>query len=196
MLAKSIPLLLFLVSLPIAPLAAQSVYQAPHLKTEVFGGFSTAPVSPGRADGKALDGVRLNGWAASITSYHFFRRWGLAAELAGQSRNREGLDVSTQSFLFGGTYRSFEKRRFALTGRILAGAGRWNPTVLPPNVYQAQSHFTFGFGQSIDIKITERLAIRIQPDLAFVRRAAPEGETKFDLTTPLSFGAVLKFGSR
>lgn len=109
---------------------------------------------------------------------------------------RDGLDVSSQTFLFGGTYRSFERRRLALTGRILAGVNRWDPVLIPVNGYGTQNSFTFSFGQSIDIKVSEKFAIRAQPDIALVRRMQPSGDRKLTLVTPLSFGVVFKFGNR
>lgn len=182
--------------LAIAPAFAQTPYQAPNLKTELFGGFSTLSMEPGRANGKGLDGVRLNGWTVSATTYQFFRRWGLTAELSGQSRDKNGLDVSTQTYLFGGTYRSFERKKLALTGRILAGTNRWDPSLFPAGGYGKQNSFTFSFGQSIDVKVSERVAFRIQPGLAFVRRAQPGGGHRLMLVTPLSFGLAFKFGNR
>jgi hypothetical protein len=187
---------LLVVAFSLTPLAAQSSYQAPNLRNEAFAGFATTLLRPGRANGDGLDRVRVNGWTASITTYQFFRRWGLAAEFSGQSRDRDGLDVSSQSYLFGGTYRSFERRRFALTGRILAGVNRWDPAALTQNAYRRQNGFTFAFGQSIDIKLSENFALRVQPDLALVRRRAPDGAKHFSLATPFSLGAVFKFGGR
>ena len=61
-------------SVAISPVFAQSAYYAAHLKTELSGGFSTTVMEPGRAPGKGLDRVRLNGWTAAVTSYQFFRR--------------------------------------------------------------------------------------------------------------------------
>ncbi|MBY0507291.1 MAG: hypothetical protein K2X03_25475 [Bryobacteraceae bacterium] len=182
--------------LAIAPAFAQTSYRAPNLKTEVFGGFSTTAMEPGRAGGKGLERVRLNGWTVSATTYQFFRRWGLTTELSGHSRDKLGLDVSTQTYLFGGTYRSFERKKLALTGRILAGTNRWDPSVFPAGGYRKQNSFTFSFGQSIDVKLSERVAFRIQPDLAFVRRAQSDGGHRLTLVTPLSFGLAVKFGRR
>ncbi|HBY64179.1 MAG TPA: hypothetical protein DEH78_30525 [Solibacterales bacterium] len=182
--------------LAVPRVCAQTGYQAPNLKLELFGGFSTAPMEPGRANGEGLSRVRLNGWTASVTSYQVFRRWGLTAEVSGHSRNKDGLDVSTQTFLFGGTYRSFERKRFALTGRILAGVNRWDPASIPPGGYLTQNSFTFAFGQSVDIKLAEQFAIRVQPGLAFIRRTEAGGDRKLTLMTPLSVGVAFKFGKR
>ena len=73
--------------------------------------------------------------------------------------------------LFSGTYRGFERNRFAITGRILAGVKRWHLKAGPNGTYPTQNSSAFTFGQSIrDSKIT--------------------------LAMPLSVGVVYKFGNR
>jgi hypothetical protein len=168
--------------------AQAPAYAPPGWKTEVFGGYSLVNIKPG----KHLDRRSLNGWAASVTSYQFFRRWGLTAEFGGN-----GKDGTRQSaYLFGGTYRALQRRRFALTGRILAGATRWEPGTPTADAYRQQTSLTFGFGQSVDFKCTENLALRVQPDLRFVRFQEQHGSSKTSLVRPLSVGLVYKFGRR
>ncbi len=81
--------------------------------------------------------MRLNGWTATYTAYWFFRRWALIAEFSGNygtptihppttgDVSSSSLRKRNHSYLFGGTYRSFERSRIALTGRIVVGAIRW-----------------------------------------------------------------------
>ncbi len=199
--------------------AQSSNYVPPNKKTEVFGGFSSIGMKPGRVDGQDLSGVRLNGWTATYTTYQFFRRWGLTAEFSGNYGNPEidapvagasprvFLRARNHAFLFGGTYRSFERRRLALTGRILAGATHWSPEADSGNgdgmallslsgIAARQTAFTFGFGQSVDWKISEGVAIRVQPDLRFVRMEDPGGERRTRIQLPFSVGLVYKFGNR
>ena len=184
-----------LLATTIPPVCAQS-YQAPNLKTELFAGFSNMPLEPGRANGKGLGRVSLTGWTGSVTGYQIFRRWGLTAEFGGHSRDKDGLDVSSQTYLFGGTFRSLERKKLALTGRILAGVNRWDPATNPPGGYPRQNSFTFAFGQSVDIKFSEKVALRVQPDLALIRRLQSDGGRKLVLATPFSAGVVFKFGDR
>lgn len=146
-------------------------------KLEVFTGYSLVNLKPGRN----LDRTNHQGFAASVTSYQIFPRWGLTAEFDTNSEQN--------SYLFGGTYRSFRRKRFALTGRILAGATRWQPT-------PEQTAFTFGFGQAIDIKCNESLSLRLQPDLRFVRLKAANGTSRLSLVRPFSIGLVYQFGKR
>lgn len=167
---------LLLLLLLAAAAQAQS-YDPPNLKTVLFAGYSTVNLKPT----KNADRLSLNGWAASATSYHVFARWGLTAEFNG---NGDGGSEHL-SYLFGGTYRAVQRKRFALTGRILAGGTRLD-----------QSHFTFGFGQAIDWKLSERVSLRVQPDLRFVRFKEPDGSSRLSLVRPLAFGVVYQFGAR
>lgn len=173
-------------------LLAQSNYQSPDLKVEVFGGFSTAAFVPGRVNDQNLDRLRLNGWAAGITSFQTFRRWGLAAEVG---RRNHG-DAEAQSWLFGGNFRALARPRFALTGRIMAGVERWEPVASRAGGYGTQNSFTFGFGQALDFKLNERIALRVRPEIFLVRREAPDGSRRLELVNPFSAGLVFRFGQR
>lgn len=198
-----------------SPLMAQTgAYQPPNLRTEIFGGFSLAPISPGRAADKNLDRVTLGGWSASATTYQFFPRWGLTAEFSGNygtpsianrvpGTNNFELDARQHTALFGGTYRALQRRRFALTGRIRAGVTRWEPKsdtaaaaalLISNGIFPKQNAFTFAFGQSIDVKLSEELAVRIQPDLRFVRMRENDNSRRLLLQQSFSFGLVYKFG--
>ncbi|MBY0372708.1 MAG: hypothetical protein K2Q23_01860 [Bryobacteraceae bacterium] len=181
------PLLLLFVGAASARAQAPA-YQPPNLKTVLFGGFSSVQISPG----KDLDRVALNGWTASITDYRIFERWGLAAEFGGA--RRDGAEQT--SYLFGGTFRAVQRKRLALTGRILAGATRWEPEAPTAGEFRKQTAFTFSFGQAIDIKLSENLAFRVQPDLRFVRFQEPNGSSGLSLVTPISVGLVYQFGRR
>ncbi len=188
---------LFLLALPLAvpiPAAAQNPSGDPAL--EVFAGFSTIAVRPGRLDGKDLSRVRQNGWTATLTSYQLLRRWGLTAELSGQHGGG-----SSHRALFGGTFRGFSGERFALTGRVLAGVTRWDPdrtsgAAMAHGVYPRQNAFTFGFGQSIDLRWKPNVTIRLQPDLLFVRMADGTNRKRTQLQTPFAAGLVWRFGRR
>lgn len=174
----------------------QSNYQPDSFRAEVFGGFSTRSMEPGRVDGTGLDKVRLNGWTASFTSYEVFRRWGLIAEFSDTRREKGVVDATSQLILFGGTFRSIERRRFALTGRIMAGTHRWSASSLPSGGFPAGNGFAFQFGQSIDVKLNERMAVRVQPGVALLRRKQVSGDSKLNVVTPLSVGLVFRFGKR
>lgn len=163
-------------------------YEPPNLKTVLFGGYSSVSIKPG----KDLNRLSLNGWTASVTSYQFFRRWGLTAEFGAN-----GEDGTNQhSYLFGGTYRALQRKRFALTGRILAGGTRWDPNAPTTGAYRQQTAFTFGFGQAIDFKFSENLALRVQPDFRFARFEEPGGDSRISLVRPISVGLVYQFGQR
>ncbi len=177
-------------------------------KGEIHAGFSTARIQPGRANDDGLSRVRLAGFNFSATTYQFFRRWGLTAEFARHSGSptiENGtsfpIDATQSTFLFGGTLRTVNRRRLALTGRILAGGTRWEPTtplagLAAANIYPAQTAFTFGFGQSVDLKFSESLAFRLQPTLQLVRLRDAADTRRTVLDTPLTFGLVYKFGRR
>lgn len=167
---------------------APPAYEPPNLKTVLFGGFSSVSIKPGSKQ----DRVSLNGWAASVTDYHIFRRWGLTAEFGGGGKD----GTSQLTYLFGGTFRALQRKRFALTGRILAGATRWEPEAPVIGAFRLQTAFTVGFGQAIDLKFSENLALRVQPDIHFVRFADPNGSTKTSFVRPFSIGLVYQFGRR
>jgi hypothetical protein len=178
-----------LVILAATAVANGQAYTPPNLKTELFGGFSNVGLKPG----PDLKRASWNGWTASATSYQVFRRWGLAAEFGS---NFGKNDARQDSYLFGGTYRGFERRKLAVTGRILAGVTRLEQKAGSPGLWGSQNGFTFGFGQSVDVKLSEHFALRAQPDLRFVRFKDRAGSAKTSLALPVSFGIVFKFGSR
>ncbi len=163
-------------------------YQPPNLKTVLFAGFSSVSFKPGTN----LDRVSVNGWSASITNYQFFERWGLTAEFEGGGKD----GTSQMSYLFGGTFRALQRKRFALTGRILAGATRWDPDAPVTGAFRTQTAFTVGFGQAIDLKFSENFALRVQPDIRFIRFEDPSGATKTSLVRPFAVGVVYQFGRR
>jgi hypothetical protein len=146
-------------------------YVPTDFKAELFGGYANL-----RAEKQAQ-----HGWTATYTDYSLFRRWGLTAEVS--------QETDTRAYLFGGTFRSIRRPRFALTGRIVAGLTDWNR--LPQ-----QTAFTFGFAQSIDWKLNEHWALRVQPGFRFLRLDDPAGGRRTVLATPLALGLVYKFGHR
>ena len=160
-------------------------YEPPNLKTVLFGGYSSVSIKPGTNLGR----LSLNGWAVSVINYQFFSRWGLTAEFGGNG-NRH------RSYLFGGTFRSLQRKWFGLTARILAGGTTWDPKAPQSGAYREQTALTFGFGQSIDFKFSENVALRVQPDFRFVRFADPNGASKTSLVRPISAGFVYQFGRR
>jgi hypothetical protein len=172
----------------IAAAAQQPATAPPEWKGELFGGYSSvnAPAGP------TSDRATQHGWTASFTSYSVFRRWGLTAEFGGTRKD----GGSQQSYLFGGTYRGLARRRFALTGRVLAGVTRAHPPSGATNAFPRQSAFSFGFGQSIDWRFSRRFALRVQPDLRWVRFKDTEGSSRMSLVRPLSVGLVYQFGKR
>ncbi len=182
-----IPILLG-ASVEMAKGQAPTPYEAPNLKTVLFAGYSSVNLKPGQG----LDRITLNGWTTSVTSYHFFERWGLTAELSGNG----GDGNSQRAYLFGGTFRAVQRKRIDLTGRILAGGTRWEPNAQGLGAYRQQTGLTFGFGQSIDFKFNESFAVRLQPDLRFVRLQDASGASKTVLDRPLSVGLVYQFGRR
>lgn len=94
------------------------------------------------------------------------------------------------SFLAAPTYRVLQRKRFALTGRILAGVTTWDPKAPTSASYRSQTALTFGFGQAIDVKFSERFALRVQPDLRFVRFQNPTGSSRLSLVRPIAVGFV------
>lgn len=101
-----------------------------------------------------------------------------------------------QSWLFGGNFRALARPRFALTGRIMAGAERWEPAANRAGGYRAQNSFTFGFGPASDIKLNEHAALRVRPEIFLVRREVPDAGRPLELVNPFSAGLVFRFGQR
>ena len=180
---------MILALLPSVALAqARPSFEPSNLKNVLFAGYSSVNLKPGNN----LDRLSLHGWTASITNYQFFSQWGLAAEFGGSGKD----GTSQMTYLFGGAFRSLQRKRFALTGRILAGTTRWEPATPATAAFRTQTALTFGFGQGIDLKFSEHLALRVQPDIRFVRFKDPNGSTRTSFVRPFSVGLVYQFGQR
>jgi opacity protein-like surface antigen len=197
--------------------AAAGVLAQDTPKAEIFGGYSYQ-----RADaGAGLSGIHLNGWNASVTGN--INSWfGVTADFSGQyGSTLFDTPVNRHSFLFGPrfTYRGGGGKIIpfvhTLFGAVRAhrGVGNAGPLGSPLPLLPPASETAFGavWGGGVDYKVNDRVAIRlIQADYTLTRFDEASGIVCIQsLTTPcpttqagtqhnvrLSFGVVLRFGSR
>ncbi len=170
-----------------APLFAQDY------RVELFGGYVNQ-----RGDGE----VKRDGWIASETVY--IRPWiGVTAEFAGLYASNEGrfnaatpvvLDDDQQSYLFGPRFKLFTRGAFTVSGHGLLGVGHRERSFV---YFEGDaSRFTKltdydlagAAGLTVDVRITDRLAWRIQPDWFFY--GSPDRKNSLRLGT----GLVFRFG--
>jgi hypothetical protein len=151
-----------LLTLLVPHMAAQS-------PVEVFGGFAYMSLRPGASQ----DRLNLNGWHSTL-SYFPARRLGLAADFGGNYG-----DLDQHSFVFGPQVRLLRRGRLDRSFRALFGA------------VEAEGESAFGstFGGAFDIRLTNRLAWRVQPGV-FLTRYGGDLERNFRLPT----GLVLHLG--
>jgi hypothetical protein len=176
-------------------------------RVELFGGYSYFRLNP--AD-NLIDGFNLNGWNASVAGN--MNSWfGVVADFSGHygTPQRFGVDlkINSHSFLFGPRFSYRKNDRFTPFAHVLLGANRISGRVL--GVSDQQTGFAAAFGGGVDVRATERVAIRLfQADYVLTRLNGeelacfanpllppcplPKKETQHNAR--LSFGVVLRFG--
>lgn len=151
-------------------------------KAEVFGGYSLV-----RLDG----GTNMpGGWHGSVAG-NFNQYLGVVGEFSGHYKSfGAGASTNLHTFTFGPrlTFRSQDKLE-AFTHATF-GAARIGATAL--GITASDSAFAFTLGGGVDIKATDRIAIRpVQLDYLVTRFG---GSTQNNLR--YSAGVVFRFGTR
>ena len=136
-----------LVFLMLQPVNAQDV-----AKAEVFGGYSWA-------------GSNFHGWNASVTG-NVTKRFGVVADFSGHYGSElEGslrIQEDAHSFLFGPRF-SFRGKRVTPFVYALFGATRFHQSAIiaGQKLSESDTGFSSAIGGGLDVKLNDRLAIRV-----------------------------------
>ena len=166
-----------LVFLTLSPVMAQEVPKA-----EVFGGYSWT-------------GGNFHGWNASVTG-NVTKQLGIVADFSGHYGSELGLVRVKQhahSFLFGPRV-SFRGKRLSPFVYALFGVTRFreSATISGQRLSQADMGFSSALGGGLDIKVTNRLAVRAFQLDYFRPNFFGEAHTR----GRLAFGVVLHLGKK
>lgn len=172
------------------PLAAQA-QEAP--KAEIFGGYSYL-----RAD-SADDDLDLHGWNASA-AINFTNYAGLVADFSGHytdvtiSPTLHKADISAHLFLVGPRFSYRKHDRLTPFGHVLLGAARSHVTFFDPTgkVKIQDSAFAMALGGGLDVKVHNRLAVRLFQADYVLTRFEDDNQHNFRLST----GLVLRLGEQ
>jgi hypothetical protein len=162
------------------PLAA-TAQQTP--KVEVFGGYSNLEANLNAAS------FNLNGTDFSVTEN--VNKWfGGALDFTSHFGTEAGMKVNTETLTYGPVF-SYRKHPSVVPfAHVLLGAVRGSSDYL--DISKPAVHFALAAGGGIDVKLTDRVSLRlIQADYLM---------TRFSLTRQdnvrLSAGIVLRFGRK
>jgi hypothetical protein len=152
-------------------------------KAELFGGYSWA-------------GGNFHGWNTSV-SVNVNRWLGVVADFSGHyGTETDGIvreKQSAHSFLFGPRFALRKSKRVTPFAYALVGGMRFNDNItIPGQAFSASdTGFNMALGGGLDVKVSERLAIRAF-QLDYLRPnffGEPHNRGR------LAFGIVLRFGS-
>jgi len=194
---------LFIVAVALSLISPALSYGQESDKFEVFGGFSASHVDVGD------DPFGLGSWAYGAIGEltWFVTDWfGIGGEVAYHQYSPEippnifvggSIGVSQTTFLAGMRFRYKNSSRFVPSGRVMMGVGHasaavrltprpgWGP---PFHHDDSDNSFTVAFGGSLDINVSDRIAIRaIQPDIVITNY----GDTSADIR--VSTGLLVRF---
>jgi hypothetical protein len=143
-----IPLVLFLS----VPATAQNPAPSMTPQFEVFGGYSYA-----LAD-FSNDSVHLNGWNFSLTEN--VNDWvGGTADFSGHYAQPSNTNVNAHMFLFGPTFALRRSESFTPFSHVLLGGIHASKDYI--GVSEPVTRFAAAFGGGVDLKIHDKVAIRV-----------------------------------
>jgi opacity protein-like surface antigen len=167
-----VPLLVLL----LARLAAADEGAVP--KAELFGGYSyTTEGEQSLHGGEASLALRLTRWIA------------VEADVSTHYGNELGISTSRVFFL-GGPRFAYRSRSVSVFTHYLAGGvrSRAGITVVGVDITESRTDFAMAFGGGVDVRLSDRWAMRAQADYALIRAdGSREKEPRF------SAGAVYRF---
>lgn len=142
-------------------------------KSEVFGGYSLERISGGcgtdyRCGAYNIGATtNLNGWTASMTGY-IFHSFGLSAQFSGNYGNAGfaggggGLaTVHRYAYQFGPVYTFRWQRASAFTHALFGGISQGVSQTSPNGVVPSYTSFLWSVGGGVDIKLSNRLSVRV-----------------------------------
>jgi opacity protein-like surface antigen len=156
-------------------------------KVEVFGGYSYLRVNPG----SGFEGINLNGWNASIAGN--FNDWfGVVADFSGHygSPNILGInvDTNTHTFVFGPRFSYRKNERVTPFAHALFGGNRTEGSAF--GVSLSETGFAMALGGGVDVKVNDKVAIRIAQADYVLTRLGNDNQHHFRY----SAGVVFRFG--
>jgi len=136
-------------------------------RVELFGGYSYAS---GSGDQPQLEpSENLQGFEASL-AWNLGRHLGLVADTSAHFGDLDGVDF-TRWFFLAGPRVSFRGGRIDFFIHVLAGAVRTKESLTVLDIRLAESTTNFGgaAGGGIDVRLSDRWAVRLQGDLTLAR---------------------------
>ncbi len=142
-----------------------------------------------RAAGKAQ--INLNGWNASVTAN--INQWlGLEGEFGGVYESRTAFSTNLHSFMGGPRITYRKEQRTAPFFHALFGATRANKDFPGLTAGASETAFSSAIGGGLDVKITDRVAIRAGQLDWVVTKFESDAQANFRFTA----GVVFRFGKR
>lgn len=153
---------------------------------DIFGGYSYTRISPETS----VRRENLNGGHVSLTANGGFV--GFSVDFSAYRGGSSSADVAVYNLMFGPQF-GRQGKKVSWFVHSLYGVSRINTDVrLSPGLTQTSFAFVPG-GMGLDIKLSERIAVRVlQADLLFIRRAYPLSS----LNPRVSTGIVVRLGKR
>jgi opacity protein-like surface antigen len=131
-------------------LAMPAMAQTPQV--EVFGGFSYLRADVGGAD------LNQKGWNFSVTEN--VNDWlGGVADFSGHYGHEAGLNVNDHTFMFGPRFSYRKNSSFTPFAHVLLGGMRASRGYI--GISQPATDFAAAFGGGLDVKVHDKIAIRI-----------------------------------
>ena len=162
-------------------LALPAMAQTPQV--EMFGGFSYLRADVGGAD------LNQKGWNFSVTEN--MNDWlGGVADFSGHYGHEAGLNVNDHTFMFGPRFSYRKSRSFTPFAQVLVGGMRASTGYL--GISQPSTDFAAAFGGGLDVKVHDKIAIRVIQAEYVVTPFLSLRQDNFRL----SAGIVLQFGHR
>jgi opacity protein-like surface antigen len=167
------------------PAAAQNTPQA-----EIFGGYSYLRLNPGQG----ISGENIPaGWHASVAGN--VNDWfGIVGEISGHYKDIGGVSANAHAFTFGPRFSSRSNEKFtpfahATFGGTRIGAGLGGGA--------SDTAFTWTLGGGVDVKASDRVAVRItQFDYVATRFDVTGTGATWQHNFRWSAGVVLRVGSK
>jgi len=160
-------------------------------RTEIFGGYSYL-----RLDEDLNNDRDLNGWNASVTQ-NLIKWLGVTADFSGHYGSTSvfvvtGGDLSAYSFLFGPQFTLRKFGKFQPFGHVLLGVTRANLNSDVSGLSFSDTAFSLAAGGGLDIKVHDRLAVRLFQADYVLTRFNDENQSNFRAST----GLVLRLGKK
>jgi opacity protein-like surface antigen len=158
--------LLVVVSAALAFAAPTEAADAP--KADLYAGYSYHDAEEGG----------LHGWRATL-AWDQWGKLGLVADVSGHYGSAEGVDFDDLTFMGGLRFALHGKTVtpfvYGLAGGALAGT---SVTVFAVSISESETHFAWAAGGGLDVRLSDRWAVRAQADYLRVEADRAEGNLR------------------